>query len=151
MRTTAIIALVALTTAACGSKPAPPPPPPVVAATPIPTPAPPSVVSVTLGNAIGADKAVTMASETFATKEVIYASIATAGVGPVKLRALWSFVKGDKTATVNETTMEFESTGPATNEFHVENAKGWPKGDYRVDIFLGDAQAPAISKTFKVE
>ncbi len=151
MRTTSLIALVALTTAACGSKPAPPPPPPVAVATPVPTPAPPSVGSVTLGNAIGADKAVTMASETFATKDVIYASIATAGVGPVKLRALWSFVKGDKTSKVNETTIEFESMGPAINEFHVENSKGWPKGDYRVDIFLGDAEAPAMSKNFKVE
>lgn len=149
MRRTTILTLVALT-AACGSKPAPPPPP-VAVATPVPTPAMPSVASVTLGNAIGSDKVVTAASETFATKDVIYASVATAGVGHVKLRALWSFVKGDQTAKVNETTMEFDSTGPATNEFHVENSKGWPKGDYRVDIFLGDAEAPATMKTFKVQ
>ena len=69
----------------------------------------------------------------------------------VKLRALWSFVKGDKTAKVNENTIEFDSTGPATNEFHVENSKGWPKGDYRVDIFLGDRETPAAAKTFKVQ
>ena len=69
----------------------------------------------------------------------------------VKLRALWSFVKGDKTAKVNENTIEFDSTGPATNEFHVENSKGWPKGDYRVDIFLGDSETPAAAKTFKVQ
>ncbi len=149
MRRTTILTLVALT-AACGSKPAPPPPP-VAVATPVPTPAMPSVASVTLGNAIGSDKVVTAASDTFATKDVIYASVATAGVGHVKLRALWSFVKGDQTAKVNETTMEFDSTGPATNEFHVENSKGWPKGDYRVDIFLGDAEAPATTKTFKVQ
>ncbi len=149
MRRTTILTLVALT-AACGSKPAPPPPP-VAVATPVPTPAPPSVASVTLGNAIGSDKVVTAASETFAAKDVIYASVATAGVGHIKLRALWSFVKGDQTAKVNENTMEFDSTGPATNEFHVENSKGWPKGDYRVDIFLGDAEAPATTKTFKVQ
>ena len=113
MRRTTILTLVALT-AACGSKPAPPPPP-VAVATPVPTPAPPSVASVTLGNAIGSDKVVTAASEAFATKDVIYASVATAGVGHVKLRALWSFVKGDQTAKVNETTMEFDSTGPASN------------------------------------
>ena len=111
----------------------------------------PAVIGAPVGSASAAHRLVPLASETYRTKDVIYASIPTPGVGPVKLRALWSFVKGDKTATVNETTMEFESTGPATNEFHVENAKGWPKGDYRVDIFLGDAQAPAMSKTFKVE
>ncbi len=147
MRRFTTLAIVALA-AACSSKPAPPPPPPVVAATPVPTPA---VGAVTLGNAIGADKSVTTASETFATKDVIYASVATTGVGHVKLRALWSFVKGDKTAKVNENTIEFDSTGPATNEFHVENSKGWPKGDYRVDIFLGDSETPAAAKTFKVQ
>ncbi|HRB12598.1 MAG TPA: hypothetical protein PKU70_06270 [Vicinamibacteria bacterium] len=149
MRRTTILTLVALS-AACGSKPAPPPPP-VAVATPVPTPAPPAVSGVTLGNAIGADKAVATAAETFAVKDTIYASVATTGAGHFKLRALWSFVKGDKTAKVNETTIEFDSTGSANNEFHVENAKGWPKGDYKVDIFLGDAEAPATTKTFKVQ
>ena len=153
MRRIAILSLVAFA-AACSSKPAPPPPAPVVKATPVPTPPPPPAVgTVTLGNAIGADKSVAAALETFGVKDTIYAPVATTGTGHVKLRALWSFVRGEKTAKVNETTMEFESTGPATNEFHVENAKGWPKGDYRVEIFLGDdAAAPAaVTKTFKVQ
>jgi hypothetical protein len=150
MRRTTILTLVALS-AACGSKPAPPPPPPVVVATPVPTPAAPTVSGVTLGNAIGADKSVAASSETFAVKDTIYASVATTGAGHFKLRALWSFLKGDKTAKVNETTMEFDSSGPANNEFHVENAKGWPKGDYKVDIFLGDSETPATTKTFKVQ
>lgn len=150
MRRITLLTLVALG-AACGSKPAPPPPAPVVAATPVPTPAPPAVGAVTLGNAIGADKTVAAASETFAVKDTIYASVATTGAGHFKLRALWSFVKGDKTAKVNETTMEFDATGPANNEFHVENAKGWPKGDYKVDIFLGDGETAAATKTFKVQ
>ncbi len=149
MRRITLLTLVALSTA-CGSKPAPPPPP-VAVATPVPTPAPPAVGAVSLGNAIGADKMVTAASETFAVKDTIYASVATTGAGHFKLRALWSFVKGDKTAKVNETTMEFDATGPANNEFHVENAKGWPKGDYKVDIFLGDGETPATTKTFKVQ
>lgn len=150
MRRATILTLVALS-AACGSKPAPPPPAPVVVATPVPTPAPPAVSAVTLGNAIGADKSVAAASETFAVKDTIYASVATTGAGHFKLRAVWSFVKGDKTAKVNETTMEFDAAGPANNEFHVENAKGWPKGDYKVDIFLGDGETAAATKTFKVQ
>lgn len=150
MRRATILTLVALS-AACGSKPAPPPPAPVAAATPVPTPAPPAVSAVTLGSAIGADKSVAAASETFAAKDTIYASVATTGAGHFKLRALWSFVKGDKTAKVNETTMEFDAAGPANNEFHVENAKGWPKGDYKVDIFLGDSETAATTKTFKVQ
>ena len=150
MRRTTILTFVALS-AACGSKPAPPPPAPVVVATPVPTPAPPAVAGVTLGSAIGADKSVSAAAEAFKVKDTIYASVATTGAGHVRLRALWSFVKGDKTAKVNETSIEFDSTGPANNEFHVDNAKGWPKGDYKVDIFLGDSETPATTKTFKVQ
>lgn len=150
MRRTTLLTLAVLA-AACGSKPAPPPPAPVVVATPVPTPAPPAVGAVTLGNAVGADKSVATSLDAFGTKDTIYASVATTGAGHVKLRALWSFVKGDKTSKVNENTIEFDSTGPATNEFHVENAKGWPKGDYKVDIFLGDVEAPAVTKSFKVQ
>lgn len=150
MRRTTLLSFVAFA-AACSSKPAPPPPAPVVVATPVPAPPPPSVGAVTLGKAIGADKSVSSAAETFSAKDTIYASVATSGTGHVKLRALWSFVKGEKTAKVNETTIEFDSTGPATNEFHVDNAKGWPKGDYKVDLFLGDAETAATTKTFKVQ
>jgi hypothetical protein len=142
---------IAVLTAACGTKEAPPPPPPVAAATPVPTLAPPAVSTVTLGSAIGADNAVTAASESFGVKGPIYASVATTGAGHVKLRALWTFVKGDKTATVNDKTLEFQATGPATNEFHIENPKDWPKGDYRLEIFLGDSTTPAATKTFKVQ
>ena len=150
MRRTTILTFTAFL-AACSGKPAPPPPPPVVVATPVPTPAPPAVGSVTLGNAIGSDKVVTAVSETFAVKDVIYASVATSGVGHIKLRAVWTFVKGDKSTKVHEDTIEFDSTVAATNEFHIENSKGWPKGDYRIDVFLGDSEAPATTKTFKVQ
>ena len=150
MRRTTILTLVALS-AACGSKPAPPPPPPAVVATPVPTPAPPAVSGVTLGGAIGADKSVTTPSEAFATTDTIYASVATTGAGHVKLRSVWTFVKGDKTAKAYENTIEFDATGPAINEFHVANGKGWPKGEYRVEIFLGDATTAAMTKTFKVQ
>jgi hypothetical protein len=135
---------------ACSGKPAPPPPP-IVVATPVPTPAPPAVGSVTLGNAIGSDKVVTAASETFGVKDVIYASVATSGVGHIKLRAVWTFVKGDKTTQVHEDTIEFDSTVSATNEFHIENSKGWPKGDYRLDVYLGDSAAPVTTRNFKVQ
>jgi hypothetical protein len=145
----AVLVPLVVVAAACKS-PAPPPPPPTPVATPVPPPPPVSVAAVTLGNAIGADKKVTAPSETFGTKDTIYASVDTAGVGPAKVRALWTFVKGDKTAKVDETTIEFQSSGPAVNEFHIAKPSGWPKGDYKVEIFLGDAAAPSMTKSFKV-
>jgi hypothetical protein len=142
-----LLPLLLVLGAACKKNEPPPPPPPTTTTT---LPAPVSVSGVTLGNAIGADKKVATPSDTFAAKDTIYASVETAGTGHAKLRALWSFVKGEKTAKVDETTIEFESAGPATNEFHVSKPSGWPKGDYKVEIFLGDAAAPAATGTFKV-
>ena len=140
---------------ACAKKEAPAPPPPAVveAPTAVPTtpPAPVAVGNVTVGNAIGADKKVTTPSDTLGVKDKVYASVETTGQGHAKLRALWSYMKGDKTAKVNETSMEFDAAGPATNEFHIENDKPWPKGDYKVEIFLNDAAAAGASKTFKIQ
>ena len=138
------IALPVMATLACSKSEAPPPTP---AAT---LPAPVSVSGVALGTAIGADKRVTAATETFGPKDTIYASVETAGTGHAKLRARWSFVKGDQTAKVDETTIEFDSAGPAVNEFHISKPSGWPKGDYKVELFLGDAESPAATRTFRV-
>ena len=134
------------------SKPEPTPAPAPVTMPPVVTtmPAVVSVSSVTLGNAIGADKTVASSMDTFGAKDTIYASVATKGTGHAKLRALWTFVRGEKTAKVDETTVELNPTGPAVTEFHISKPGGWPKGDYRVEVFLGDAAAPAATKSFKV-
>ena len=136
-----------------GCKKEPPPPPPSTTLYVAPTTTQPAVVSVagvTLGNGIDANKKITTAVDTFTPKETIYASVDTIGTGPAKLRALWSFVRGEKVAKVDETTIEVNATGPTTNEFHVSKPSGWPKGDYKVEIFLNDAAVPAQTKTFKV-
>ena len=132
------------------SEPPPPPPPPTLAAPATTLPAPVSVSGVTLGAAIGADKRVATATDVFALKDTIYASVETVGTGHAKLRALWSFVKGGQTAKVDETTIEFHSTGPAVNEFHISKPSGWPPGDYTLEIFLNDAATPAARKSLKV-
>jgi hypothetical protein len=150
MKRLACVTLVlSLAAVGCGKK-EPPPPPPTTTTTSTTLPAPVSVSGAALGKAIGADKKVTAESDTFGPKDTIYASVDTAGAGHAKVRALWSFVKGTKTAKVDETTIELFSTGPSTNEFHVSKPSGWPKGDYKVEIFLNEDAAPAVTKTFKV-
>jgi len=150
--TASLLPLLMLGAQGCKKEPPPPTPPPVTIATLPPTtqPAVVSVSTVTLGNAIDAEKRVTSAVDTFTPKETIYASVDTIGTGPAKLRALWSFVRGEKVAKVDETTIELNPTGPATNEFHVSKPSGWPKGDYKVEIFLNDGAVPVQTKTFKV-
>ena len=144
-----LIPLLVVGGVAC-KKSEPPPPPPTTTVTTTTLPAPVSVGAVTLGNAIGADKKVSAAMETFGARDTIYASVETAGVGHAKLRALWSFVKGEKTAKVDETVIELDATAPTVNEFHISKPSGWPKGDYKVEIFLGDETMPAMTKAFKV-
>jgi hypothetical protein len=145
-----LIPALFVTVAACKKEAPPPTPAPTLPATTTTLPAPVGVKSVTLGNAIGPDKRVTTSSEVFTPKETIYASVETDGAGPAKLRALWTFVKGDKTAKVDETVIDFASSGPNVSEFHVMKPSGWPKGDYKVEIFLNEGTVPAMVKTFKV-
>ncbi|MEO6666606.1 MAG: hypothetical protein ABIO65_07530 [Nitrospiria bacterium] len=110
----------------------------------------PAVSSVTLGNAVGADKKVVTPIENFGVRDTIFASVETTGAGAVRLRAHWSYLRGDHTAEVDDTSMNFEASGPATNEFHISNSKDWPTGDYQVEIFLGDAPAPVMTKSFRI-
>ena len=149
--TASLLPLLMLGVQGCKKEPPPPTPAPTIATTTTTTqPAVVSVVSVTLGNAIDAEKKISTAVDTFTPKETVYASVDTIGTGPAKLRALWSFVRGEKIAKVDESTIEIDPTGPATSEFHVSKPSGWPKGDYKVEIFLNDAAVPAQTKTFKV-
>ena len=143
---------------ACGKKepPAPPAPPPASAPSPVPAPAPPpapvgvSVSAVTLGKAVGADKKVTAATDTFGTKDTIYASVDTTGAGTAKLAAKWTFTTKDgKAVPVKEDSATISPTGPATSEFHISKPDGWPVGTYQVEI-SADGKA-AGAKTFQVK
>ena len=143
----ALLAAAFAATLAC--KKAEPPPPPPAAAAPAPTavPAGVRVVSVTLGNAVGADKKVSAAMEAFGAKDTIYASVATEGTATAaKLTAKWSFGAGQ---AVKDEDQTIAPTGPAVTEFHISKADGWPKGDYKVEIQLDGVSA--ATKTFRVQ
>lgn len=149
-----VIAALVLGLAGCKKEAPPPPPPPAPAPAPkveAPPPAPAvvSVGNITLGKAIGADKKVTAATDTFAKGDTIYASIETTGSGTATLKAKWTFHKGDKAADVSEATDTLNATGPAVTEFHVSKPSGWPPGDYQVEIFLGDKSAGVKKFTVK--
>jgi hypothetical protein len=130
--------------------PAAAPPP---AATPAPTPPPPqagvTVTGVTLGNAIGADKKISAPSESFAKKDTIYASVATAGTAAsATLTARWTYEGKTGSKPVKEDSQTIAPTGDATTEFHISKPDGWPTGDYTVEILL-DGKSVA-KKSFKV-
>ena len=149
-----LIVSTALVLAACGKKDEPktaPTPAPTPSAQPAPTPQPAGVAvsSVTAGSAIGADKKVTVATDSFAPTDTMYVSVDTTGSGTAKLDAKWSYRKGGNVAVVQEDSMTIDTTGPATHEFHVSKPDGWPAGDYEVQVML-DGQ-PAGSKKLTVK
>jgi len=120
---------------------------PPVATEPAPAPAPApvataSVVSVDLGNAVGADMKVTTPATTFAPKDTIYASIATNTSDPMasvpgKLTAKWSHV--DSNQTVNEESKDIAFAGPGVTTFQIAKPDGWPAGKYKVEVSLDGA------------
>ncbi len=127
----------ALGTGGCGRQPpAPAADPPAAPAAPAPAAAGLGVREITLGNAIGADKAVTLPKTTFGPRDTIYASVATEGApAAATLAARWTFLGGSRPSLVDSTAQTIAPTGPAATEFHVSKPDGWPAGAYRVEIF----------------
>ena len=125
--------------------------PPPVSEAPAPAPASPAaqpvtVVGVTLGSAVGGDKKVTTATDTFGPKDTIYASVDTQGSSAsASLAARWKFEDGQ---TVHEETQAIAPGGAATTEFHVSKPDGWPKGAYTVEILLDGV--PVRTASFRV-
>ncbi len=147
-----MLAALILALHACKKEEAPTPRSVPAPSTSAPAPAPAAAVTVgtiTTGNAIGTDKKVTQATDSFGTKDTLYASVATTGAGTATLKAKWTYGKNGQEAVVMEDTQTIVSTGPASTEFHVSKPDGWPVGDYQVEIFVNDK--PAGTKTFTVK
>jgi len=147
-----IVAAMVLGIAACGKespqqpKPAPSPPPQAQAPA---VPAGVTVGSIDLGKALGPDKKVSAATDTFERNDTIYAAVQTTGAGSATLKAKWTYHKGDQVAQVSEDVQTIKASGPATSEFHISKPDGWPQGEYRVEIFVDDKSAGTKSFTVK--
>jgi hypothetical protein len=151
----ATAAMACLSLSACKKEAPPAPPaPPVVETAPVTPVTPPvaaaavSVSSVDLGRAVGADKAISDATTTFATKDTIYASVATTGsmAGTSLIAVKWTYQTGD---VVKEDSASLELTGPAITDFSISNPNPWPVGKYKVDVSLNGALVQ--SKDFEVK
>ncbi len=144
-----LLAAAVVTFAGCGKKDAAPKAD-TTAMAPTPPPAPLSVATVTLGKSVDGDKMVGTPVATFGTRDTIYASVTTTGVGePASLAAKWSFVKTDGSLiSVNETSQPIAGTA-STTEFHIDKKTAWPKGTYRVEVIL-NAGIP-VTKDFTIQ
>jgi hypothetical protein len=105
------------------------------------------VTDVSLGRAIGSDKAITDGTDKFRPNDTIYASVATDGAASTAtVRAKWTFEDGQ---TVDESSRTIAPGGRERTEFHIAKPNGWPAGKYKLEVFLNDQSAE--TKTFEVQ
>jgi hypothetical protein len=105
------------------------------------------VTDVSLGRAIGGDKAITDGTDKFKPNDTIYASVATDGAASTAtVRARWTFEDGQ---TVDESTRTIAPGGRERTEFHIAKPNGWPAGKYKLEVFLNGQSAE--TKTFEVQ
>ena len=105
------------------------------------------VTDVTLGRAIGGDKAISDRTDSFRPNDTIYASVMTDGSAPsATLRAKWTFEDGQ---TVDESSRAIAPNNRERTEFHISKPNGWPAGKYKLEVFLNDQSAE--TKTFEVQ
>jgi hypothetical protein len=97
------------------------------------------VTDVSVGRAIGGDKAITDVTDTFKPNDTIYASVATDGSAlSATVRAKWTFEDGQ---VVNDSSRTLTPSKPERTEFHISKPDGWPAGKYKVEVFLNDQAA----------
>jgi hypothetical protein len=135
-----------LLTFACGKKESPPPPP-----SPALAPVVFSLKTVTLGKALGADKKIVQAMDTFGVQDTIYASVETEGTADkATVEAKWTFNGAKGPVEINRNAMNLvRLMGPSVNEFHISKMTDWPRGAYQVEIILDGASA--MKKDFTVK
>jgi hypothetical protein len=105
------------------------------------------VTDVSLGRAIGGDKAITDSTDTFRPNDTIYASIATDGTAAsTSLRARWTYQDGQ---VVNDSNRTITSNNRERTEFHISKPDGFPTGNYQVEIFVDGRSAE--TKKFEVK
>lgn len=116
-----------------------------VASTPAPAPGA-AVASLTLGTDSTASKP---ATEFKASDKKIYAVIGvnSAEAGKTEVGVKWTYGDGSKWHHEDKATVA--AAGNGTKFFGVENAKGWPVGDYKVEVMLNGAPS-GHSASFKV-
>lgn len=102
-----------------------------------------SVSTIQLGRSLNADQTVANHTTVFAPNDTVYVSVHTTGAGSGTLSVRWSYAG----RVVGEPKKEITARG--ATEFHLQNAGGFPLGEYSVEVFLDGVSAG--TRTFRVE
>lgn len=106
------------------------------------------VTEVSLGKSVGPDRKVQSPTDHFGPNDTIIASVSTDGAGkPATIFAKWTFEDGQ---VIRNDQRTISPTGPAVTGFSVEKPGGWPRGGYKLDVYV-DSGGASSTKTFRVE
>jgi hypothetical protein len=103
------------------------------------------VTSLQLGRALNPDNTVSSFTTRFVPGETVYLSVATAGAGSGTLSVRWVYAGH----VIDEPKKQVEYRIPASTEFHLQSANGFPPGDYSAEVFLDGRSAG--TRPFRVE
>ena len=90
------------------------------------------VGTVQVGRSLNADNTVASHTTTFKPDETVYVSIHTVGSAPGTLGVRWLY----EGRVMGEPSKKISYRGAAATEFHLQNAGGFPPGDYAVEVML---------------
>lgn len=103
------------------------------------------VTEIQLGRSVNADSTVAHHTTTFKPGENVYVSVVTTGAGSGTIGVRWIY----EGRLIEEPTKQVAYRDVAATEFRLQSARGFPPGNYKVEVFL-DGQS-AGTRTFRVE
>ncbi len=103
------------------------------------------VTTIQLGRSINTDNTVANHTTTFGPHDTIYVSIQASGSGSGTLGVRWTYMG----RVVGEPKKQVSFRGGGATEFHLQNAGGFPPGDYTVEVFLNEQSVG--TRDFRVE
>lgn len=99
-----------------------------------------AVSGIELGRAVGLDKRISDPATAFAPGDTIYVSVATEGAAEhARLTARWIH----DGRVLSEVSQGIAPRGTAVSEFNVWKPRGWPRGEYEVQILVDGVAAGA--------
>ena len=102
------------------------------------------VSTLQLGRSINADATVAHHTTVFKPDETVYVSVLTTGIGSGEIGVRWIY----EGRLMGERKQQVSYRGNAATEFHLQNAGGFPPGDYVVEISFNGQ--PAGRRDFRV-
>jgi hypothetical protein len=103
------------------------------------------VSTIQLGRSINTDNTVANHTTTFGPHDTVYVSVHMAGSGSGTVGVRWTYMG----RVVGEPKKQVSFRGGGATEFHLQNAGGFPPGEYKVEVFLNDTSVGA--RDFRVD